>query len=519
MNHSTSPVSAKRVPATEDPHADRHRELFESLAVGVVVQAGDGTIVSCNPAAEQILGLSFEQMVGRSSTDPRWRTLHADGSLYHGDTHPAMVALRTGVPVRDAVMGVARPDGMMSWLSVTAQPVGAGPDGPARSVVTSFTDITTLVDARRHAQELSERLSLATDAGGIGILEWRFDSAVAICDPVACALLDLPRGGGERSTHEIFARFEPHDRQLFQERFAAVMREGARLDGAFWIRTTQGERRRVVGRSVVHRDQDGVAQRLVGILRNTSAQAELRESRLALVAAERASRAKSELLARVSHDLRTPLNAILGFAQLLTLQPDAPAPEIREHGERIVAAGRHLLSVVTDLLDTSQIEAGTLRIRVEPVALDALLASVVAMAGAEAAAAGVHLRHDVSGALRVRADPTRLRQVLGNLVGNAIRYNRPGGSVLLRVRPVGESVRIDVIDNGTGIAAEDLDGIFEPFRRGRHAGTASRDGTGLGLTISRGLVAGMGGRLYVRSKPDAGSVFSVELPSIDLPSV
>jgi PAS domain S-box-containing protein len=513
MNPHPAPVAAPAAQGSPDG-GERYRILFQSLAVGVVVHAADGTIVSCNPAAERILGLTFDQMLGRTSTDPHWRAMKEDGSPFPGAEHPAMVALRTGRAIRGTVMGVARPDGRRSWISVNAEPLPSAPQG----VLASFTDITRLVEAQRHAQALHDRLMLATESGGVGTVELHPHTGRAICDAVTMRLFGLEREPpGEHAAELLLDLIEPEDRARLIaniERAVKAHPDGTRLDGSLWIRWPDGTRRRLRARGVVYLDVAGLAPRLVGVFHDVTARAELDASRAAREAAERDSLAKSELLARVSHELRTPLNAILGFAQLLALRPDQPAADVRDHSERILSAGRHLTSIVSDLLDASQLETGTLSApQAVPTSLRGLLGAVLQGSSEEAGAAGVRVATADPGPLTVLADHARLQQVLGHLVDNAIRYNRPGGSVLLRASAVGDAVRIEVADNGHGIRAEDLERIFEPFFRSRVGEVRRVDGTGLGLAICRGFVERMNGRITVRSRLGTGSVFGVTLPA------
>ena len=153
-----------------------YRQALAALSEGIVVQDKDGAITSCNPAAERILGLSVDQMMGVRSTDPRWRAVHEDGSPFPGEEHPAMVALRTGLPVEGVIMGVHKPDGSVSWISINAMPFRAGSDGGGEdAVVTTFTDITARRSAEARLRESEERFQAA-----IGTMR----DAVAILSPV-----------------------------------------------------------------------------------------------------------------------------------------------------------------------------------------------------------------------------------------------------------------------------------------------------------------------------------------------
>ncbi len=226
--------------------------------------------------------------------------------------------------------------------------------------------------------------------------------------------------------------------------------------------------------------------------------------------AQAANRAKNEFLSRMSHELRTPMNAILGFGQLLELDAQAGALT-HQRAREILAAGRHLLALINEVLDLSRIEGGRLEISLEDVALPALLDEAVSLVRAQAASAGVSLECEaVDAAAVVHADRTRLRQVLLNLLSNAIKYNRAGGRVHLRVRALDAGWRIEVEDEGAGLDEAQCARLFRPFER-LDAARAGIEGTGIGLALSRHLTELMGGRIGVDSRPGEGSLFWVEL--------
>jgi len=241
-------------------------------------------------------------------------------------------------------------------------------------------------------------------------------------------------------------------------------------------------------------------------------------------AAEHASEAKSAFLSSMSHELRTPLNAIMGYTQLLRRTADLE-PDVRESLEVMQTSGDHLLDLINDVLDLARIEAGRLEFQSEVVDMAALVGSVADLMTASATAKGLTLitRVETGTGGVVVADELRTRQVLINLVGNAIKFSTTG-TVSLIVKPTGQSTshgvplwRFEVRDTGPGIPASSLQDIFEPFERA-NARETEAPGTGLGLSISRRLVAGMGGTLSVRSVLGQGSVFFFELalvPSLE----
>jgi CheY-like chemotaxis protein len=234
-------------------------------------------------------------------------------------------------------------------------------------------------------------------------------------------------------------------------------------------------------------------------------------------ALEQAARMKNDFLSRMSHELRTPLNAVLGFSQLQLMDTQSSMPPAsRERAEHIQRAGEHLLSLIEEAMDIASIESGHLVITIEPVDVAAVVGECLSMAEPQARQGGVTLNGSAAASAsgRVLADPRRLRQVLLNLVSNAIKYNRPGGEVRVAWHPEGGSDRmtIAVTDTGQGMSSQQLQRLFQPFDRLGAERTAVQ-GSGLGLVITRLLVQAMGGTLQIDSRAGRGTVAQVSLPA------
>ena len=229
-------------------------------------------------------------------------------------------------------------------------------------------------------------------------------------------------------------------------------------------------------------------------------------------AADQANQAKSRYISAISHEIRTPLNSILGYAQLMG--EDTGVPPHRKQAVHVIRrGGEHLLSLIEGTLDIARIESGKLTLDVTPMRFADGLHEMASLFELQAAAKGLAFQFDVQGTIPevVRADEKRLRQILINLLGNAVKFTAQG-RVTLRVRYAREIARIDVQDTGPGLTADEIERIFEPFARGGSAAAvAATPGAGLGLTIAKMLTALMGGELSVTSEPGLGSVFHVKL--------
>ncbi|MBN8643862.1 MAG: PAS domain S-box protein [Planctomycetes bacterium] len=490
---------------------NRLASMLSAMAEGIVVQEPGGRIVEVNPAAERILGLTRDQLLGRVSTDPRGRAIREDGSEFPGDQHPVSIALRTGAAVRGVVMGVCTPGGERRWISVSAEPVRA-PDGSVTSAVASFADITAL-------RTETQRLDLTIRGAGLGTWDWNIETGAVAFNEEWARMLGFHLEEVEAHVRSWERLVHPEDMPRVTQVLERHLRGETpdyrcehrllRKDGSWcWVHDA--------GR-VIERDSGGRPLRAAGIHLDITASKELEaDLEWAVREAQAATRAKSEFLANMSHEIRTPMTAILGYTDLLFEGGDlSRAPHERlECISTIKRNGEHLLTIINDILDLAKIESGKMTVECVEANPMQLVSDVISLMQVRAAGKNVTLEtvFETSIPRMIRTDPTRLKQVLLNLIGNALKFTELGSVRLTvgfeRSGPHGSRMRFEVSDTGVGMSPEQLSRLFGAFEQADTSTTRRFGGSGLGLTISKRLAEMMGGTITVESELGKGSTFT-----------
>ncbi len=497
----------------------RYRGLAETLPLLVwTMRVGDGQATYVNAQFQAYYG-----PIGPGRTERLARNHPEDAGAMEAAWNQA---LATGAGY-GGQWRIRRQDGVYRWHKLSLIPIRLDPtDGAVAEWLGTALDVDDIVTARLAVEEARGLLEIALDAAEAGTWEWDMRTGLATLNPESARMHGLPETGAPHtlSAAEWTALLHSEDvgdvwnevRRAVETTtpYAAEFRVGER-----WLYAR--------GRTLF--GPEGLPQRMVGlhldITERKAAEAALRaatrDAEAARAEAERASAAKSEFLAAMSHEIRTPLNGILGYADLL-LDEGTIRNEDRRRLELIQSSGAALLTVVNDILDFSKIEAGELSL--DPVAfpLISTVDAAVSIVRGSAIRSGLAIEARIDPALPdgVIGDPGRLRQVLLNLLNNAVKFT-PAGSVTVTVQregagpapdgAPGDVIRFAVTDTGIGIPPDRQDRLFKRFSQVDGSISRRFGGTGLGLAISRHLVTLMGGEIGVESREGAGSTFWVRL--------
>jgi len=486
---------------TEAPKIDAPSELdieaarwFFQNSVDVFALLRGGQIARINPAWPELTGWSVEETIGRRIEE----FVHpAD----HGVVLDIVSALRADGHARGEHRILHR-DGHSIWVRARAK------KALSDATVIVLEDVSDEYKRREDADDASRVNELLRETSGI--MFWRFDPDTGryVVDP------DLSRPGGlgvvgnrTMSIEEMNAEIHPEDSARMAKAFQRTMMTGEPM--MLEYRHSIGEGLWASFRTAWRglRKCDSGAWQILGMTQDVTEVAEARDAALA------AAEAKAQFLANMSHEIRTPMNGVLGVLHLL--KSEALSADGRRLLDEAVGCGHMLAELLNDVIDFSKIEAGRLELSPEPVDPAAVLRSVTDLLRPQATASGLWLRVEADDDLGWRAlDPVRLRQILFNLVGNAVKFTQAGGvDVRLSgcLRDDVPALRFEVMDTGVGISQEAQASLFQRFHQADGSTTRRFGGSGLGLAISQRLAELLGGEIGLRSQPGVGSVFTVEI--------
>lgn len=367
------------------------------------------------------------------------------------------------------------------------------------------------------ALEKSEnRFKISQTFANIGTWDWNIKSGDLYWSDRISALFSGEEGTIETSYDNFLAAIHPEDRDMVVAAINSCIENNDEYDIEHRVVWPDGSVHWLHESGDVIRDEDGSPINMLGVVQDMTAKKEAEKKIiLAKEEAESANQAKSEFLSSMSHELRTPLNAILGFGQMLELDTDTFTQTQQANVKEILDAGNHLLALINEVLDLAKIESGKMDVVMEKVDLDDVLEQSVALIQPLAAIRHIELTDLLSGQGHiVHADKIRLKQVLVNILSNAVKFNRENGEIIINGEIVDEKcLRIGITDSGTGISKQNIDKLFSPFERLDAKNNV--EGSGIGLVISKNLMELMSGTISVESTLGEGSTFWLEIALVN----
>lgn len=423
---------------------------------------------------------------------------------------------------------VPGPGGRSSWIDARGQ-AGDAKNGRFRGLIGVALDVTDERQAQARAQAAESRLRDAIESVSEAFVLFDNRGRMLMCNRTFRGMFGLEehhlRSGCTRDT--VFKLIGAGVARHATVPGRTGVREALLHDGR-WVQISErptAERGLVVtGADVTilkqqeemrRRNEEAQAQMIDQLERNQIELADLaRKYEAEKVRAESANKAKSEFLANMSHELRTPLNAINGFSEIMVGQMYGSMgdPRYGEYARDIHASGQHLLALINDILDMSKIEAGKLKLRIEPIYVEDVVEDALRLMRNRAETAGLTLLSDVEHAPEAEGDYRAVKQILLNLISNAVKFTPAGGKVTVSAVGANGFLRVAVKDTGIGIAKDDLARLARPFEQVESQHAKTTQGSGLGLALTKSLVELHGGRLEMESEPGVGTVVSFTLP-------
>jgi len=495
------------------------RLVLETVLDAIITIDEKGRIASFNPAAEKIFGYKAKEVIGKNVKilmPPPYKGKH-DGYLkrYVTTNDPQMI----GTIGRQATG--RRKNG-------TEFPVELAISEHVQDGKRVFTGILRDITKRKFAEdalrESEERYALTIKGINEGIWDWNLKTNHLFVSDRVEQIVGIGLTKKIKSTNNIvnndfiFSEIHPDDVAIYRQALASHLKGDAPSFYCEFRVTRKDKKQRWVrnrGRALF--DDSGRAYRMTGsvtdvTIRKTAEQKMFEAKEIA----EIASRTKTEFLANVSHELRTPLNAIIGFSDLMKTEIFGPMGHAKysDYSHAINESGQHLLSIINDILDVSQVEVGELDFDLEKVLLEPVFESCIRLIHERAEKAGLRLKTKINAGLpALKADPRRLKQILLNLLSNAIKFTPKGGMVSLKAyQTKAGTMVLSVSDTGIGMKAADIPKVMTPFVQVDSKLSRQYEGTGLGLPLTRELVHLHGATIKIRSKPRKGTTVSVYFP-------
>ena len=523
---------AKKTEALTESEANLAITL-QSIGDGVIATDSAGRITRMNTTAERLTGWILADAMGHTLVDV-FRIVNADTRQPVADPVQLVMELGQVVGLANHTVLLAR-DGKEYQIADSAAPI-RNAAGEIAGVVLVFSDVTEKYQMEEEQKNQTQRLLLATSSAALGIWDWNVRENTMTWDDRMFDLYGVTRETSPNNLDAWMNGLHPEDKEMAIAECQAALKGEKQFDIVFRVLHPNGTVKYLKANAFVMRDNDGTANRMLGInaditesklaeleikrinaslekrIRQRTADLETTNQLLtqAKIQAEAANIAKSAFLANMSHEIRTPMNAIIGMAHVM--QRETTTLKQAERLDKIDTAAKHLLGVINNILDLSKIEAGKFALEEAPLSLPALLGNLTSILAEPVKTKGLHLRVKAAPIpLILMGDATRLQQAMLNYATNAVKFTDRGDVILhldlLEDAADSALLRFAVEDSGVGIAPDALSRLFSAFEQADTSTTRKYGGTGLGLAITRRLAELMGGEAGAESTPGVGSTF------------
>ncbi|MGG0719986.1 PAS domain S-box protein [Robertmurraya massiliosenegalensis] len=484
-----------------------YRNILSEMSEGIMLYGADDRIVPFNDNVHRLFGLTKEELQEQTIYNNIINFVREDGTPLELEKYPIYQTLTTGNMVTGEIIGIKHQE-HTTWVSMNTKLLESLENDQGPKVLFTMTDITKQKEQEIMLREVNALNSTIMNSLPLGMIMIDNNYHIMALNKPFCTMFNLKdslsdfigenieqyREGIYKNTEwevervkDIYSRKKPNvdevelpDKRILERRYFPFYMDGE-LKGHLWTFEEISERKQME-RGIIQSKEEAVKANLI----------------------------KSEFLSKMSHELRTPLNGILGFAQLLELDTTLSKQQ-QDFVQEILIGGRHLLNLINEVLDLSRIETGKIKISNEPIEIQTVLNECINLISSAADKKNIHVinKLDECTDICVKIDQVRIRQVILNLLDNAIKYNNKNGEMMITCEVKKHNVFIHVIDNGFGISDAEQQQIFEPFYRGEHPHI---EGTGIGLSLVRQLIHLMGGEVGVESRIGEGSDFWFSLP-------
>jgi len=493
---------------------NKFKTLYQTIDMGIVYQNAKGEIVDANNAAEKILGISIEQMRGLKSRDPRWRAIHEDGSDFHGDSHPAMVALRTKKKVSNVVMGVYNPKkDKHVWLNITALPQIDEKTGLAYQVYTVFEDISDkkeIMDALIKSEEKFRTLFVEMPEA-VAHHEIILDENGAPCNykflSVNPAFEEITGLKSENIIGKTVIDVIPDIEKYWIETYGKVALTGQPIQFENF-NSAIGKHFNV--RAYSPRKGEFVTI-FFDITESITIKEEIKRKNEELL---KHITVKDKFFSIIAHDLKSPFNGLLGLSDMLSDDIEKFTKEdIQRIAKSMKSSANHLFKLLENLLEWSRLQRGT--INFNPVACDAnqIIEQNLSLNKSLLEQKGILVKNNVPDKTMVLCDVNMLQMIFRNILSNAIKFSNKDGKVEIKTNSISGKWQLFIIkDYGFGISEDEIENLFKLDRISSNVGTSGETGTGLGLILCKEYIEMNKGKIWVESKPDEGTTVNFTLP-------